>query len=275
MKRSWIVAVLALAAASAGAQQQGGDAGGVSPEKEQPAVLAAAAAAVGKFKGYKANYTMVVSDSKTDTSTSSTGTISMKNKNGMTIVLQENSNGGDTSAVHRDIITPGKKLIRLYPDTKTGEERDLTKDKELGFWTIVSVPFASLSKDFTLKCIKLSGRYDHEHNPYTNMGGDTRKDFKDPALGKKPSYDPWTCHRFELTPKNGGWAAAVKKITVLVDMTVFCVTRVEFDYKGDGTKTSSFAVAEIELDVKHDDKLFEVEKDFVVKKEEPKKEEKK
>ena len=274
MKRYWILAVLALTAA-ASAQQSGPDAGGVSPEKEQPAVLAAAGAASGKFKGYKANYTMVISDSKSDSSASSNGTISMKNKNGMTIVLQENGNSGDTAAAHRDIITPGKKLIRLYPDTKTGEEHDLSKEKDLSFWTIVSVPFASLSKDFTLKCVKLSGRYDHEHNTYTNMGGDTRKDFKDPAAGKKPSFDPWTCHRFELTPKNGAWAAAVKKITVMVDMNVFCVTRVEFDFKGDGSKTSSFAVAEIEFDAKLDDKLFDVEKDFTVKKEEPKKEEKK
>ena len=255
--------------------QSGGDAGMVVPEKEAPAIFAAGGAAAGKFKGYKAAFTMVVGDSKSDSSISCSGTIYIKKKSDWTVVLDDPGAMGDQNAACRTIINPGKKIVKLYPATKLGEETDISKDKELAFWKIVSQPFVALGKDYAIKITAVSGRYAHEKTTFTNMGGDTRKDFKDPSAGKKPSFDPWTCHRFELTPKNAAHAASCKKITISVDMNTFFISRVEFDHKGDGSKTSTFAVSEVELDAKIDDKLFEVEKDFTVTKITEKKEEKK
>jgi outer membrane lipoprotein-sorting protein len=270
------MSTMAILVALVSQDQGGGDAGMVVPEKELPAITQIGAAAAAKFKGYKAAYSMVVSDAKTDTSTSSSGTIHLKKKSEMQIVLEDPGQNGDSATAHRVIIVPGKKVTTLWPESKMGEEEDVSKSKDLSFWKILATPWAGLSKDYTIKIVAVSGRYAHEKTQFTNMGGDTRKDFKDPAAGKKPSFDPWTCHRFELTPKNAAHAAQVKKITVSVDMNLFCVTRIEFDYKGDGTKTGFIAISEIEFDAKVDDKLFEAGKEFTVKKkEEPKKEEKK
>jgi hypothetical protein len=269
------MALLASASAAWAQTQQGGDAGSLDPAKEQPAIMAAAAAASGKFKGYKGQYQLVLTDSKNDTGSSSAGTIHLKSKNGsMMVVLEDNGNLGDAATAHRDIITPGKKLVKLFPETKLGEEHDLSKNKDLDVWRIISKSVASLQSEFTFKVLNVSGRYNHERTAYTNMGGDSRKDFKDPAAGKKPGFDLWTCHRFEITPKNGAWAAQVKKIIILADMNLFCVTRVELDFKGDGSKVSSIGINEIEPE-KADDKLFEVGKEFAVTKIEAKKEEKK
>lgn len=263
-----------LAPAAAQDPGQGGDAGSVVPEKEQPAILAQAAAAAGKFRGYTGQFNMSISDAKTDASVSASGTIHLKKKSDMMVVLEDLEVFTDPSTARRTIITPGKKVVTLKVEPKTGEELDISKAKTLDVWMVLSKPLASLSKDFSIKLIAVSGRYAHQKNAYTNMGGDMRKEFKDPAEGKKPGFDAWTCHKYELTPKNATWAAQVKKIYVSADMTHHFVTRVEFDHKGDGTRTSNVAVSEIELDAKFDDKLLDT-KEFAITKVEPQKEEKK
>ena len=255
-------------------QQSGPDPGALDPAKEQASILADAKAKAGKALSYKAIYSMVDSDSAKDSSVGSDGTITLKitqadakKKTAGTwqIALEDNGQMGQETTKFIASHNP-KRYLTLWTSSKEGEEIDPTKDKKLRYWTYLATPFGELLKEHDAKLVTLSTKYALGKTQKSSQGGETNKE-DETKRNAKPSFDGYRCHVFLLTPKNGAAAAQCKRIVVAVDLELFLVMRVEFDWKGDGSTKSAFGLKEVDVDAKIDDAVFNPDtKEYKIKK---------
>ncbi len=243
--------------------QGGPDPGALDPAKEQAAILADAKAKAAKLLSYKALYTMVESDSVKDSSVGSEGTITLKitpadakKKIAATwqIALEDAGQMGQEATKFTASHGP-KRYLTLWAASKEGEEIDPAKDKKLRYWTYLATPFGELLKDHDAKLVNMANKYVLAKTAKSSQGGDTNQE-DETKRKAKPSFDAHRSHFFLLTPKNGAAAAQCKRIVVAVDMELFLLMRVEFDWKGDGSTKSTFSVKEADVEAKIDDAVF-------------------
>jgi outer membrane lipoprotein-sorting protein len=253
---------MTLIAALAVFLQQGPDPGVLDAAKEQAAILADAKSKAGKALSYQAKYTMTESDSAKDVSIGSEGTITLrltpadpKKKIGATwqIAIDDQGQMGQEATKFLAVFAP-KKYLTLRPASKEGEEVDPSKEKKLQYWPFLAATLGDLMKECDVKLVRMSSRYVLQRTQKSSQGGETNPDDEN-KVKLKPSFDPTTSHIFSATPK-GAAAAQCKKITLHIDMDAFFVTRIEFDWKGDGLLKSAFALKEVDLAAKIEDAAF-------------------
>lgn len=260
-----LAAIAALALIAAQDRPEGGpDPSSLDPEKEWTSIQSAAKTAAAKGFAYEGRYFIIDSDSFKDQSTSVAGAIrcrytpgDTKNKrkpkpaNWAIELRQDNLEGGEEPSM-RSVHVPAK-YLDLWPASKEYQETDPAKEKKPAFWPIVGRPLGDLMGEYDAKMVRLGTRYVLKRTQKSSMGGETNPEGEG-GKTSKPGFDGARSHMLTLKPMNASVAAACKVINVSVDDETYIVTRVEFDWKGDGMLKSIIHLKDLDVgaDIKDD-----------------------